>query len=1111
MMKPKSNVWMYGAVLVCVIVMVVVLSLGCLQQEMQRPTIPESSPNSGMPLQDDPFRGTFAGSENVSLNQPAKITFTICPIEDAPNTTIRLFLPPDVELVEGNTEWCGDVKSDEEVQVDVVIQVPIKIRGNIKASVERPANEVKIRRSYYYLISTIEGEDNVSESREIVVEMPKQDDPFKGSFVGSQTPYLNQVSQITFSVTPEEDMSNSTIKFFLPPDVELVEGDLEWHGDLKEDQQLSLDLLINVTEKVEQNIKAEALAYIDGIRIVRSYYFPISTMDEAAPSLITEPKETLIMQTMAKSISLGSQPSSVSSNLESLGYITVIGKFYYVNEDGGYSPMRHVYTELWDSEAGPDEYLGYDYTDDDGNFYYYVNNDDGWLQDGRDVYVKAWAYSNATKTTTDGDAQYVVVTSIKSDVPDGTVDFGSMYPTSYSEAWQAVDAAWSEYIWINRQVGWTRSRVHIKWPSGTWPTYSWTYNTGTGEITGQWMKLPDKSTAGWDHVTVHHEYGHAVMIEAYGTNHYNLPSSGSYPSHWVYMESDEGFATIEGWAEFMQCVVDNDPNNLQGWGQNIETNDWYNKQDSGDFDGDIIEGSFASILWDIFDPANDDGLNMGFDEIWTIMLNDRPGSIHDVWDGWFDRNYGHAQDMGQIYWNYGVNKLPDITVLFPSAPASAKIRDYITVSYALSNNGVLDSGSFHTRISLATTLYGTDIELGTFPEDSVPGGTCTAGESHEVQIPPDVSPGYYYVTVFADVFDDVTESDENNNINKAPNQICINGKWEGDPGNPCKERRLTCSGTYEYRNKPDGTDCCSGGNCDGWYDTGNTKWVTTKEYECKYDQKEQKEQEYRDYYCSGGSCTYKVTKTQWIDTGKTKTVNKPDGIICGCTANNTLKVCYDGTCTDTGTCNSTYCDADVACDGKKPGEDCGIDSKCNSTCKCVKIVNYGVDLTADVLEKTTTPNVNATYTLIVKNTGTSVDNYTLSVDNLNNAAIASLNRYSVTNLASGSSATVLLNVTDETEGTYNVSITAASQGNTSVSDTIITKTTVKAEYGVNLSCANPEKSIPPRGYALYDIIVKNTGNVEDTIDLILPPPCYCGWVYTLDKSSVELLPGESTV
>jgi hypothetical protein len=42
--------------------------------------------------------------------------------------------------------------------------------------------------------------------------------------------------------------------------------------------------------------------------------------------------------------------------------------------------------------------------------------------------------------------------------------------------------------------------------------------------------------------------------------------------------------------------------------------------------------------------------------------------------------------------------------------------------------------------------------------------------------------------------------------------------------------------------------------------------------ECQ--EKEQKEQEYRDYYCSGGACTYSVTNTQWVDTGTTR--DKPD-------------------------------------------------------------------------------------------------------------------------------------------------------------------------------------------------------------------------------------------
>ncbi|MEA3408028.1 MAG: HYR domain-containing protein [Chloroflexota bacterium] len=56
---------------------------------------------------------------------------------------------------------------------------------------------------------------------------------------------------------------------------------------------------------------------------------------------------------------------------------------------------------------------------------------------------------------------------------------------------------------------------------------------------------------------------------------------------------------------------------------------------------------------------------------------------------------------------------------------------------------------------------------------------------------------------------------------------------------------------------------------DGWHDTGQTRWV--KVDECT--EKEQKEQEYRDYYCDPGppaQCMYSVTDTQWVDTGNTR-------------------------------------------------------------------------------------------------------------------------------------------------------------------------------------------------------------------------------------------------
>ncbi|NAT10716.1 hypothetical protein C4E22_04090 [ANME-1 cluster archaeon AG-394-G06] len=145
-------------------------------------------------------------------------------------------------------------------------------------------------------------------------------------------------------------------------------------------------------------------------------------------------------------------------------------------------------------------------------------------------------------------------------------------------------------------------------------------------------------------------------------------------------------------------------------------------------------------------------------------------------------------------------------------------------------------------------------------------------------------------------------------------------------GNGCEERNYYCVSNdegcdYTYSNR----------HTDEWIDTGNTRWIDDPENDCK--EKKQKEQEYHDYTCSDGTCTYSVTDTQWIDTGDTQ--NKPEGTICGCTANNTLKTCYEGTCTDTGICNSTNCSADVACDGKEPGESCGPGRICNSTCKCV--------------------------------------------------------------------------------------------------------------------------------------------------------------------------------
>jgi len=117
----------------------------------------------------------------------------------------------------------------------------------------------------------------------------------------------------------------------------------------------------------------------------------------------------------------------------------------------------------------------------------------------------------------------------------------------------------------------------------------------------------------------------------------------------------------------------------------------------------------------------------------------------------------------------------------------------------------------------------------------------------------------------------------------------------------------------------DGIGCtideCQGGVCthtpddslcsaDEWVDTDNTQWV--EDTPCT--EKEQKEQEYRDYYCDEAiGCTYNVTGTQWVDTGSTR--NKADGTPCsddgiGCT----IDECQGGVCTHTP--DDSLCSAD---------------------------------------------------------------------------------------------------------------------------------------------------------------------------------------------------------
>ena len=170
------------------------------------------------------------------------------------------------------------------------------------------------------------------------------------------------------------------------------------------------------------------------------------------------------------------------------------------------------------------------------------------------------------------------------------------------------------HAFLYNRLGWERDRpIQVVWPS----PYSISYydfdsmDDGTTRMMREHIAIALEHQ--WARIIMFHEYAHAVMTAAYGYNHDALPLD-NYPGvHRLETVSNLSFAFYEGWAAFMEAAVDNNALNVTGFlninSPNIESNQWWTGHVNGagrNVKGELVEGSVASILWDIFDTP---GLN----------------------------------------------------------------------------------------------------------------------------------------------------------------------------------------------------------------------------------------------------------------------------------------------------------------------------------------------------------------------------------------------------------------------------------------------------------------------------------------------------------------------
>ena len=169
-----------------------------------------------------------------------------------------------------------------------------------------------------------------------------------------------------------------------------------------------------------------------------------------------------------------------------------------------------------------------------------------------------------------------------------------------------------------------------------------------------------------------------------------------------------------------------------------------------------------------------------------------------------------------------------------------------------------------------------------------------------------------------------------------------------------------------------------------------------------------------------------------------------------------------------------------------------------------KVVDHGVKLEWNAQERRIiNPGETATYNIKVTNTGNVDDTYRLSTYKYGwNITIPA----NVT-VPYGSSVTVIMNSTPELgsrAGSITIDVTGTSLNDVTAIGKVTVSIEVRANYGVNMTYSKAE-TVTTSAY-VYDVILKNTGNLLDTYAVSVSNRAYLeenGWNVTLKYSTAN--------
>ncbi len=454
--------------------------------------------------------------------------------------------------------------------------------------------------------------------------------------IGAPTP-------IMFRANSSMTVSGAVVNITAPAPMLHLSGETFFQGEITSGAPRDLSFTVNVTMSSEVVISVRTSGTVSlssgPFYISEVFYFLVNTTDwydvTHAPPPPGEPYGNNATRVPMTNITLGMfthAPSQMATNLQNTpapfsSPFSVTGTIiYFDSEWGGFLWAHHAKIEVWANDCVIDCMKGQTYTDDFGKFTVPSVSANGWR-------VYAFPEDDVAKVGPGCPAgncdwawfQFQAFWS--SSPPSGSsIDIGVKAPQGFNEAF-----AMHNYL-LDAQRGISKYGF-----SQTWRQYavfdsagSFTPHTNTPpELPSGVIWFP--SLAGmfgpWGPATLYHEYGHALMLASYGGLNYPCAPFCNTPSpHTFETSSNSGFAISEGWAEFMAALIFNSPtcNGCTNFPAdkfgNVETNSWLAKSNPPTSDGNIVEGSVASVFWDLNDQSPLEAYSTGgYDKIYSLI------------------------------------------------------------------------------------------------------------------------------------------------------------------------------------------------------------------------------------------------------------------------------------------------------------------------------------------------------------------------------------------------------------------------------------------------------------------------------------------------------------